>query len=914
MPKKVFVILGAIAAALAFHACALPETVIIKGKPKISLPTKIRAEDFNDTLVDVIKKEANNDEITILNYTGFYDNNNKNIQAFLIQLPVIQDNEVGNIGDQVGQLKNINFNLEPEDLSQDFDVGDLKKLNDPVDLIENVELDLSGMFQEMEDSINEGFVDQTGLSTPFLITGAGDLGDLPEFGDQIISLSILDTVEFGAGIFYAKIRISGPNIPGVDITFSNLKLRDNEGHTIEGVDTITGLPDVNLTDTDPERSVKFDLAGSEINKEFGLYISFKNDLSEGAPFYILPRSITVEMIPDKIEQLVFKKMTGINMKPSKLETGVHNVPIDFPMGNFVHAQIKQGTLDFELNLPSQPNSSGDSWFSNFDMTPALKILQEHSDLDADGGIWPGLNNSNSTVPALPDPWDYFEAQNNLNGKHINTKDVVVLDTSRIILSSAGTASFWLNDADMSSKKVITSIQPLLQIDSFSWVHAEIGNDIVIPSVKPVSLGGTDKYLKLIELNEVGPNISFGQVDIPGLEIMLSIPELGINNNPIKDYKEMVSNTTLNFINNTPYTLNLKNNNGDTLISSLNIEVDIRIAGNKKVIGLPDLNPSETKFKIQVLDVDFKFDWARALLSLKSVGAIENYYPSQDQDPVDLSIVHQNFTGFNFNNIDALLYINGPSILFDLNPKLNMFIHYIDKNSAKAIDDLLEDNTSLINANLFNLDPDNTGSYSGSMPPGGIQMINLNTMLEKEPTDVYFHYQIELSDEAYITPKMLENDDFDKKLNADILVLVPFQLTAGANGGDIKIPDMIFEEGKNDILDRDKSANPLPLDFIKKLTLQIAVTDDIFVGGNFYLDDGNKRFEYPFKSKSVGLSISGDNLKYINNTIPYLPKMGFHFAPGEMVQIVRNMATIKIDINTEIEYKIDLPSDKIEPNY
>lgn len=901
MPKKTLVLLCTVAVALAFHACTLPTSVIIKGKPKISLPAKINAQDFNELILETIKSSTQDQDMKVLDYTSFFANG-KNIQAFLIQFPIIADYDLG-LGDEITKIKDFEIELDKNDLNQDFDIGDLGNLNDAIAPIEDYEVKLTELFGTIEDIINNGFIGQSSVSAPFVVGSGADVDDFPDFGGTSLSLSRVEMVEFSEGTFEAFIRIlPGPNVPGTDITFSNLRIYDGFHPAIYYEDSM-GMPkDVHLTASYLEEAIIFDLAGKKLNKNFGVYIHYKDDNSTGTA-----REIELEIEPFVVDNIKIRSMIGAQIDSSAVETEEQIIPIDFPHGGFVHAEIERGTLEFEVDFPSIENgddlSTSPSWFSGFTAYPKLKIIQDHSDPDSDGTIWPGINKSNSLLPATPDPWDFNGFSNSLNGKHINTKDIVILDTSEIELSSPY-ASFWLNDTDLSNEKIFITIHPKLHIDSFEWVHADIGTDLAanVPVVPPVPLGGAATYLKSITFNEVGPIFSFGKVDIPDLEIMLSIPDLDIN--PSKTYKPVVPNMQLDFINNNPgYTLMVRDSMGIQLISDLNVEFDIRPIGGKNVIAFQGLSPSNTILKIEVTDVEFIYDWDHAVLDLSSIAAVDNYYPNIGEDPVDMSAMYQYLEGWEFAHLKAWLYVNGPSILFDLDPQIDIQIHYTDSGGDPAIEDLLGSNFSPIRSPPLNLDPANTGTYTGNLPQGGAPIENIHLALENNAEDLRFYYSISLEDEVIVYPAMMENIDVDTKVDAEILVLFPLLITAGPNGADIKMPDMF--EGKADILNRDQSSEPLSLDFIKKLSLKVALNDDIFTGGNIFLDDGQRRIEFPLGNKSLKLAIAGDDLDYINNTIPYKPEIGVNFAPGTRVQIARNIGTIKVDIDAELKYELKL---------
>ena len=922
MSKKALVITIAVAAALAFHACTLPSSVIIKGKPQLTLPAKVNYEDFNFLIIDALKdavKDVKNMDINILNYTDYYTGDKKNIQAFLIHVPVLPDFDLG-LKDEIEQIKNFNFDLSTDDLSQEFDIGNLGDFNDVIAPIE-FEADLSPLLNNLRDEINEGFAEpENMISMPIFITGAGYQQDGPEFGDDdLLSLSVMRTLTFGGGKLYITIQINSSNLTGVDLTFSDLRITDGENPSIEGEDFNNGGNDINLTASEPQKTIVFDLEDKTLNSHFGFFIRFKTDNSDPSA---VGREVTLNIIPDSMDEIKFRGITGLNATPFLVDIADHIIDkknfinLNFPDGeaSFVHAEIDTGSLEFELIFPPVHDGTGtNSWMTGFQGDPALKLIQDHSEEDADGDRWPGINDSNSLLPPTPAPWDFKDQMSNsLSGKHLNTNPIVIHQDSRISLQAVD-GSFWLNNEDMDSEIIIVSIQPKINIESFTLAHFEIGDEInkIYPSIPPVPLKGASKYIKSFVFTEVGPKFTFGQVDIPGIEIMLSVPELGINPSGI-EYKAIQSGEIVEFINTTPeFELILKDSDGNVQVNELYIDFHLRPIGDKTVLGIPNLSLSD-KLKIEILDVEFIFDWESAIIDL---GHFEDYFPKPNANPntIDLSVINRYLKGFLFDTVDVLLYVRGPITLFefllDKNMDIEFNMYYTDSNGDSHGPNILDDDFwndfPLTISEPFELDPDNTGTYSGKIPPNGIPIKIIQSMLKKEPVDVRFHYKVNAKENLFITPETLDTISFDKNVGIEILFLIPLLLTAGPEGADIMLPNDTLFKGKNDMFDRDNSANPLPIDFIKSLTLKVALNGEIFTGGNLYLDDDKKRIELPLASNALGLSVSGADLEYINSTIPYLPKIGVSFSPGDKIQIERNIGTINIDFKAEVEYELNL---------
>jgi hypothetical protein len=918
--KKALVITSAVAVALAIHACTLPSSVIIKGKPQLTVPAKVNYEDFNFLIMDALKnavKDVKDIDINILNYTGYYTSDNKNIQAFLIHVPFLQDFDLGLKG-EIEHIKNLNFDLSADGLNQELDIGNLGDFNGAIDPIVFT-ADLKPMFDDLREEINEGFDEKENkLSVPFAITGMDNPDELPEFGGQVLSLSVLNTLSFGSGKLYITIQIpaNDPNLNGVDITFKNLKISDYEHDDIMGIDEDTKESEIRLTAIEPEKTIVFDLADKTLHSNFGFYIQLKEDNSNVVSPYEWGRKVTLNIIPERMDDIIFRGITGLNAKPFLTDLTSHIISnnyfeLNFPDGeaDFVHAEIDKGTLEFELALPPPDSTETNSWMVGFEADPALKLLQDHS-VDVDGTEWPGINDSDSLLSTTPEPWNFNGISNSLGEKHLNISPIFIHENSNISLK-AEDGSFWLNNEDMEEEIIIVSIQPKITIESFALVHFEIGDEInsINPPIPPIPLKGASKYIRSFVFTKIGPKITFGQVDIPDLEIMLSVPELEINPD-CNIYKPIQSEGSVEFINDTPgIELILKDSDGKAQVNQLYIDFRIRPKGDKRVFGILNLSLSD-KPKFEISGVDFIFDWESAIIDL---GHFEDYFPKQNANPntIDLSVINLYLKGFLFDTVDVLLYIRGPITLFKflLNNNMDMVfnMNYTDSKGNFYTSNILDadfwDNFDLKTPGSFKLDPGNTGTYSGEIPPDGIPIKIIQSILKKEPVDINFYYKINAIENLSITPERLKEFDFDENVDMEILFLIPLLLTAGPGGADIILPNDDLFKGKNDMFDRDNSTNPLPIDFIKSLTLKVALNGEVFSGGNLYLYDGIKKIELPLTGNALGLSVSGADLEYINTTIPYLPEIGVSFSEGDKIQIERNLGTIKIDFKAEVEYEL-----------
>jgi len=933
MIKKTIVIASTIMTAFIINACTMPSSLIVKGKPKVSAPVKVNTGDFNDLLMDTLKEAFNSGEeggeeerkINILDYTSFYTGtgkDKKNIQAFLLHMPIIEKDL--NLNEHFSKFEEFEGSLDNmvspdvlDEINEGFSIGDLSSINGSF-AESTIPMQLGGVFDTVTKEINDKFTGQA-LTVDVPITGSSLDTAPPTFGKDI-SLTVLDTVTFGEGELSAIVRIKpapGFDLNGVDISFKNLKIDDSEHPAIPGLDSDTNSPDIQLTEIYPEKTVIFDLTDQTLNSDFTITIEYKEDKSTGNPLPPYPfKTVILEVIPVGLNYIKYRGITNANISDTTIPIeNPMTIPMELEDDSFVHAVIKTGRLEFEIIVPDDPNIVGASWVTGLDNTsirPDLRVIQGHSAADPDGTIWPGLNKSNSVVPDTPEPWEYKDEEDNLAGKHINTNEIEVQKDGYIIVDEA-LISFWLNDDDMDTGSIEITIQPKLNIQSFEVVHVNIGDEIndKIPAIDPFPLGEDTEIIKEIEFNEVGVNITFGQVDIPGMEIRISIPELGVNAGSTPIYHDIVSNGNIVFLNNTPGNkLILKDDDNNTVTENLSISFDIRPKGNKKVLAIPNLNIAEGDIvlKFEIEKIEPIFGWKHAILDLSSVmGDFGGTYPPIEKDPLDLSGFTQYLKGFKFSGLDAQLYLRGPSLMFEFTPDMEAVVEYTNSNGETGIEELLPDNFTMKSSAKFDLDPLNTGTYSGNLPSGGIHVNKFAAILEKGMEKIRVNYDIKMS-EVKITPKMLEYEDNDNPVEADILVMIPMLLTAGPDGAQVILPSL-FNEGQTDILDRDKAEEPFSIDFIKKLKMKVSLTENLFTGGEIYLDDTNinpdgRRIPFALGGKSLNLEFKKDDLDYINRTIPYLPDIGIHFNKGEQLQLVRNLGIAKIEFEADIEYKIE----------
>ena len=211
-----------------------------------------------------------------------------------------------------------------------------------------------------------------------------------------------------------------------------------------------------------------------------------------------------------------------------------------------------------------------------------------------------------------------------------------------------------------------------------------------------------------------------------------------------------------------------------------------------------------------------------------------------------------------------------------------------------------------NAGVLDLDPENTGEFRGNLPANGIY-IDLSSILNNRPSDLHFDYKV------FLNEAIIHKDDIDSisaindPLKLDILLKIPMKLSAGLDGANIQLSKIAegSSSDNKDILGRDDSSVEW-VDWLRSLNLKLELNDSLFSGGYIYLDDGIRNIQFPLNGKTLNVPVQGDNLNYVNNTVPWNPEIGISFPPGKGLEIPRNLGVVRISFKADFDAKFDTP--------
>jgi hypothetical protein len=888
MQKKLFVSAGVIVMLAVFHACTLPEAIEIRGKPEISLPVNPDNANLSDMLLKNIKSSLEGVEgIDVLHFTD------RDIQTFLIRYNILSDEEI-KFAQDLEVLTEPKLDLDEDDLSKEIELGDLGDLNKEMEPIE-IELDITKIIADAEKEINNNFNSYT---TNDVVIGLKK--NVEEQSYEPIDLGDFDTVTFTDAVLQIELFFddSSPSLPGADITFTEIWITDGETPPILG----TGKDNettIRLAEDNPREIVSFNLKDKTFKSSILVTIKNWDDTNSSGDPRDIKLNADTKIISTESDRPIIRGITGFEIETTLISIEEYPFPLDLGDSGFIHAKIDDGNLSFDFELP--PENSGDfkvggfkSWASGFKFEPDLNISQEDSDLH--GSTWEGLNGAGA--------WEVTASPSNLAGKHINTEDIYILDTSTITVSTKNPAdkcSFMLSDNDLDNQSITVTVKPSMQIDKFTVVHIDAGDFVTKPDTISISLGNAADYLKSIEFKKVGVEIQFGQVDIEGLEILISEPNLKINSSP-SVYQDIPANSggpsTVSFIRENFSLPEI----GGVIPLELNFEFDIRLKGDatNKVIALTDFDPSQDTLKFEVIKVKPALEWTRAVIGRMT--AVEDEYPKTHS--IDMSSIGETLSGFIFQNAEAYLYTSGPGAFFNLEPK--MLLKAVNGDDDPGQNLLDDKGTELKKADLngFSLDTV-TGNYAGALPGNEIQLEDFGEVLSSFPKDLKFKYEVVL-EEITITPEQLENDPLDSDtLSMFLLAVIPLDLKAGEGGAKFPFPEMFKD--KKDLFDRKTGDDTSLLDSIKSLRLKLELTHDVFNGGTLSLENPGHTIGFPLNGKTLDLPFSPADLEYINKkeNFPYKPEIGIEFVKDATLRIPQHLGVRRLEFSADLQHRIEM---------
>jgi hypothetical protein len=645
----------------------------------------------------------------------------------------------------------------------------------------------------------------------------------------------------------------------------------------------------------------FDLNNETLNGDFKITIEDYKDSSSALGY------VKLSATPDNIKNILCRKITKLRLNNAKLlidknKTKVDPIELDFDNG-FVHAKIGDGSISFDI-LMNEDKTNGKSWFKGFIPDYNLTVSQ------LDSGIYKGLD-------LLDHP--LTNAEKNLSGQHLNLNDITVGDHSFFILNSIGPdfASFWLSDEDIytNNKTMTLNVQPILQVTHFEIVHVDITSILIDLQPGPIiiPLGEESEYVDKIKFNKIGVKLDFGELNIEGLALMISAPEIYINE--LENYYPIESEGHLDvFVNNTPQIVDLGTGLGSP--AELCFKIGIKAENPDNVITIYDLysDPANIGIKFSVIPEPV-IDWEYMDVNLSKFGSFNGSFPRNGKE-IDLSFLSGFMDDFEFANLESYLYISGPDLFFnELNPSAELSVVYKRKGDITATpEEIIRHGDPLQNAKLPAFDL-GSGKYTEAMPLKGKE-IDFDYIISNQPKDLRFNYEMKLGKARIENDNPEKFKDINEPLQMLLLIKMPMDLlNSNTAPAKVSFTEMAKDEDsdladKDDLFGRSKDGDSL-MEWIKSLTLRLDLNDSAFSKASLYLNDGKKEMLFPISGQTMTVDIKGDYLDHINNkdNIPFIPDIGILVQKDGAMQIARDLAAVNISFEAEIIASFNAPWSK-----
>jgi hypothetical protein len=410
---------------------------------------------------------------------------------------------------------------------------------------------------------------------------------------------------------------------------------------------------------------------------------------------------------------------------------------------------------------------------------------------------------------------------------------------------------------------------------------------------------------------VGLKLRFDHADIPGMGIKVTCDDLKLPGE-IKEIKQTNPDEFIMFKNSEAFTLEFD----ASTVLTLNVEMgalpyntvtqkyETDNFRSDHILTIKNVSPGDTK-RIEG-SADMIRDWIAASVNVfgDNLSMKVGEYPDvgAGSPPLDMSTLNTYLDpGFKFKDIETKLILSGPPGFEDLKPKLKLDAKYGAGDNPKP---LFEEQLSLDlpMAPLHHEGGDDDAPVDRMPTEGTDVSAAFDPVMNDRPEDLSFLYNVSL-EEVVIRPAMFEGAQVTL-LNVILVIMLPLHLQAGDSGAKINFPDAFKD--KSDLFDRKESGDTSFLDMIKRLSLNIAMTDTVFSGGELFMSDGaNHEFKFPLSGKSLQLSITGKDLDYINKTIPYKPDMGIRFGKDKTLQIPMGLGAVGVSFDAEIDYRLEL---------
>lgn len=693
--------------------------------------------------------------------------------------------------------------------------------------------------------------------------------------DLPLSITGFDTATIGAG----SLEVSFGTFAGASATF-NVTL--NSIRIMDGaVEIASSGSSLELVNNGVSQSgvASIPLAGKRIPNEPTLRLTIT---VSGGTF---ESSHTIGITPRFTSDTYLSGASGISINQSVAIPDI-TVPLAGLDASFVSAVIGTGGLTVDSGaIPA-------TW-TGFTKTVSLNVSQS-------GGLNITSSGTGSVVSA------------DLAGSTINANDITI---SGSVVLEATNASF----DDMPTTGLAVTCATGLEVTEFSSVTVVPGASFATStSISEALPQEMIDWVESVSFSEVGVRMDFSH-NLPAdnnFTVSVTSNALGLNS-PAKvvDPVTNVANESrdVDFINTTlnsdPGNTPLMPGTGAGEVGSLDMTIGLSLGtydNGTKQLTLKKLAPGKTySFKAET---EFVAAWSEIVVNPQT--GYTGTFP-EDAAGMDLSAI-EDYLGdsIGFSEIPMYFYIGGlpGSLEVTFDCKLDaVYTSNTDPVTSNLIDRTGASALSL-SAEMPTF-PTGSTEFTGAVPAASAQT-DLATVLNAKPADLKISYDIK-PNTITLHPADLSGSS---KLKAAMILVFPFELTVQAGGADI-------EFGEESALTKDlfgREANAASnedidrlLDSLSAVTLSLNLTNTTGLDGvSLVMTDGlpgGFRKELSLASGAQTLSLTRDDVVYIQNHNPFIPKVLLHVNEGTVSVKPAGGVTLSVTIAavTDFDQTFDL---------
>jgi hypothetical protein len=432
---------------------------------------------------------------------------------------------------------------------------------------------------------------------------------------------------------------------------------------------------------------------------------------------------------------------------------------------------------------------------------------------------------------------------------------------------------------------------------------------IIDTIPSVSLAEIAQYVITIDFDAckedgelAGIGINFHFTEIPdGLKMILECDELKFSSDakPLKTGDNIFGNEDDLTLALEEYKNNNKQLNFDiTLLSDGPIPGMLDLSGSGLVLG--DTIRIEGEMRFFYVWKEAKIDLASAIKASAKQDNLTGKFP---KTAFDLSGLNDYLDGgFTFNNLEARLYISGPSYdsINDLEAKLILSAQYDSRNEelynsvlfidsrSTNIDDYLDENENYKVQHL----PGPSSAHNGE-----IKDETIANMFKAMPNELYFLYKIDVSEALIIRNSSANgtgNSGDGSKITTTMMIMLPISLTATGNGGEkstISLPDMF---GKGELFGREEPEDLFDAADIDYIRMIIDISDQIFTNGYLFINKDKDLFPdgVRLNSKKIMLNFTNREVEEVRQKLIF-PDIKIEIDNDETINVPKNMGIVNI---------------------